>query len=215
MLHVTGGGGDGFRRFAQRYGLPEVGEIRRLLRLWFRQVLAAAQDILIRAMVIAIGAFLLLHVVRALWFVYSHTHVGLTFIDAINPSLAIDIEGLFSHCDFLQLAFHITLGALYACLSVGLLAQLCFAKRYLYDARSFGLKLFWAAGSSLLAAGYLETSLALPFHLAYSLTILAVLMLQPSSFAFASRLVPELNLPALIIRIREAYQLAARRDKES
>ena len=163
---------------------------------------------LLLRLVLLVGAVILLSAVtlffaKGLWEVYLATPMGKSFADLSRQTTAI-VSHLLSR-NLPLLAVSLTTTSLTHLLVIGTAAKIVAAKRFFYDGRGIFFKLLWLAIGCGLTARAVGESYNLDLALAQLLCIVPCASLMGTSFAFASQIVPELDIVRLTKSLTELY----------
>lgn len=164
---------------------------------WFRKSTGLTAKLFIYSIAVYLGLVFALYTAGALWKVYLETQVGAHFPQT-NPDLYHDIVYILGIDRFL-VALDIIFAAMVTCLVIAMVSQITCLIRFFYAGRNFVARYFgWGLVFVLSTALWIIYFHDLDFGLAICLAIVPAISLMDVCVEFATGIVPEFNLAAIL-----------------
>jgi hypothetical protein len=159
---------------------------------YFRDILDKAIRASIAVLLSFLLTWLLFHLVKTFWFVYTSTPVGEQFVSSI-PEKA-DFFNCLSGAASFSLLLHATRETVKICLMTAAGCQILHFARYFYFSRGMVGKALWGVGLAGIGAYLLWSDGSVEiFSAAYAAVILQTLIILPYCFNLAAAALPEIG----------------------
>lgn len=160
---------------------------------WIRCFCDKIMELVLVFAITVISYTILLYFISFLWVIYVETPVGQRFLTLHNADIAFIAK--LQNQNFFILSLRVSLLVIKVCLVLGAVSQVFLMIRFVYDARSFFLRLIlWGVPCAVLSSTAIYNTYEIGWSVSFFLGFIPSLILFNYCLRFSSGLLPEISI---------------------